>query len=82
MELVRFSSPDPGAYLACDEVLLQQAEAGRRGETLRTAEIERPAVVMGVGAVWRQEVRTDACRADSIPLLRRCSGVIRRSVSI
>ena len=29
MELVRFSSPDPGAYLACDEVLLQQAEAGQ-----------------------------------------------------
>lgn len=74
MELVRFSSPDPGAYLACDEVLLQQAEAGRRGETLRLAEIERPTVVMGVGAVWRREVRTDACRADGIPLLRRCSG--------
>ncbi|MFO7957033.1 MAG: lipoate--protein ligase family protein [Candidatus Brocadiia bacterium] len=74
MELVNFSSPDPGAYLACDEVLLLQAEAGRRGETLRFAEIASPAVVMGVGAVWREEVRGDACRADGVPLLRRCSG--------
>ncbi len=74
MELVSFSSGDPAAHLACDEVLLLQAEAGRRGETLRFGEIAQPTVVMGVGGVWREEVRTDACRADGVPLLRRCSG--------
>jgi len=74
MELVDFNSPDPAAYLACDEMLLLQAEAGRRRETLRIGEIGSPTVVMGVGAVWQREVRAGACRADGVPLLRRCSG--------
>ena len=29
---------------------------------------------MGIGAVWRDEVRGDACRAAGAPILRRCSG--------
>lgn len=74
MEFVSFSSPDPAGYLACDEVFLLQAEAGQRGETLRFGEIARPTIVMGVGAVWREEVRADACRSDGVPLFRRCSG--------
>jgi lipoate-protein ligase A len=61
-------------YLAADEALLERAESGRIGECLRLCEIATPAVIMGVGAVWREEVHADACREAGVPVLRRCSG--------
>lgn len=74
MELVTFRSPDPRAYLACDELLLDQAEEGLRAESLRFGVVEQPAVVMGVGAIWRRQVRAEECAVDGVPVLRRCSG--------
>ena len=74
MKLVEFTHSDPALHLACGETLLEQAEAGARGETLRFCEIEGPAVVMGIGGEWEREVRRDACAGDGVPILRRASG--------
>ncbi len=74
MQLVRFDGADLLAHLACDEILLGQAEAGQRGEMLRVYEVKAPGVVMGVGGRCRREVRLDACRAAGVPIARRCSG--------
>ncbi len=74
MTLVEFHSSDPAFHLACDEVLLEQAEAGERGETFRFCEIEDPVVVLGIGGEWEREVRRDRCREDGVPVFRRASG--------
>jgi lipoate-protein ligase A len=72
--LVGFNSPDPALHLACGEILLNQAEAGERGETLRFCEIGTPVVVLGIGGEWEKEVRRDRCIEDGVPILRRASG--------
>jgi lipoate-protein ligase A len=74
MELIRFDSDDPRAHLACDEALLEEAEAGRCTESLRLYELTAPAVVIGVGQRWREAVHEEACAADGVPVLRRSSG--------
>jgi len=74
MRLVHFAAAEPRAQLACDEALLREAEAGRIGETVRLWQLAAPAVVLGVGARWRQEVIEENCRTDGVPLLRRISG--------
>lgn len=66
--------PSPAENLACDEALLDQAEAhGGRG-VLRFWESGTHFVVLGYANKWREEVGLDACRARGVPILRRCSG--------
>ena len=74
MRLVRFDSDDPAAHLACDEVLLRRAEAGRPGECLRLYEVPGPAVVLGISGRRSGEVREEACRDAGVAVLRRASG--------
>jgi len=74
MDFVVFHSAEAADHLACDELLLGRAESGDGTESLRFWETAAPVVVMGIGARWRDEVRAEACRADGVPLLRRCSG--------
>jgi lipoate-protein ligase A len=74
MELVCFETDDPREHLACDELLLQESEAGRLGEALRLYETAAPAVVIGVGQRWQESVHSERLAADGVPLLRRCSG--------
>jgi lipoate-protein ligase A len=74
MQLIEYDSSDPRDYLAADELLLAEAEEGRMAESLRFAEIETPAVIMGVSARWAEEANRERCRAAGVPVLRRCSG--------
>ncbi len=63
----------PAANLACDEVLLNAAEDGVGGESLRLWESPAPFVVLGVSQKIAEEVYEDHCAADGVPVLRRCS---------
>jgi len=74
MDLVSYTSDDPRRQLACEEALLRAAVDGRAGETLRLYEMPRPSVVLGIGLEWRRGANADACGADGVPILRRCSG--------
>ena len=61
-------------HLALDEALLDAAEAGLAGETLRIWEFAEPTAVLGRGSKISVEVDQRRCEAESIPIVRRCSG--------
>jgi lipoate---protein ligase len=63
----------PAENLACDEAMLDEAEQNG-GEWLRFWESPRHFVVLGYGNKAAIEANLDACRADDVPVLRRCSG--------
>jgi lipoate-protein ligase A len=73
MRLLDLTLPDPARNIALDEALLLDAEAGGP-ETLRFWEWPTPAVVLGAGGKWAEEVHADACERDGVPVLRRSSG--------
>ncbi|MGI6459090.1 MAG: lipoate--protein ligase family protein [Candidatus Hydrogenedentales bacterium] len=73
MRVLDLSFREPAMNLALDEVLLDSAERGRAGETLRFWECPVPFVVLGVSQKVREEVHESACQKDGIPILRRCS---------
>jgi lipoate-protein ligase A len=66
--------PTPAENLACEEALLDQAEARGGGGFLRFWESPVPFVVLGHGNKLAAEVNLEACRAAGVPVLRRCSG--------
>jgi lipoate-protein ligase A len=74
MELLDLTLPSPAENLACDEVLLDAAEAGAGDEVLRFWEPREHFVVVGYANKVATEVNVAACEARSIPVLRRCSG--------
>jgi len=69
MRHLHFHSDDPRAHLAFSELMLRQA-----GESLRFWDVPKLAVIVGVSGRVADEVHLDACRADGVPVLRRCSG--------
>lgn len=73
MRVIDYSCVDPAENLALDEVLLNELEEGRGGEILRFWESPTPFVVLGVSQRLTAEVHEEACAADDIPILRRCS---------
>lgn len=73
MRLIDYSAPTPAENLALEEVLLERVETGAAPDTLRIWESTVPFVVLGTGQVLAAEVREEACAADNIPILRRCS---------
>jgi lipoate-protein ligase A len=66
--------PTPAENLAADEVLLDDAESGNRGETLRFWQAPCHFVVLGHSNRVDTEVNAIACATLGIPILRRCSG--------
>jgi len=64
----------PELNLACDEALLDWAEAHDSPGLLRFWESDRHFVVLGYANRVADEVNVEACRAQSVPILRRCSG--------
>jgi len=76
MHLVHFSSDRASHHLACDQALVDAADAGDNGagECLRFYELPRPAVLMGIGGRFRDEIHVDACREAGVPVHRRDSG--------
>jgi lipoate-protein ligase A len=74
MKVLDLTLPTPPENLACDEALLDAAEAGQSGEVLRFWESPEHFVVVGYANKVATEVNTAACEACGIPILRRCSG--------
>lgn len=59
--------------LALDEVLLDEAEAGRLDEGLRFWESPTYFVVLGLSQAVDTHVYREACERDGVAILRRCS---------
>ncbi|HZT21732.1 MAG TPA: lipoate--protein ligase family protein [Verrucomicrobiae bacterium] len=74
MNFLDLTLPSPAENLAGDEALLDWAEAGEGGPTLRFWESPEPFVVVGYANRVAAEVNVAACAARKIPVLRRCSG--------
>jgi lipoate-protein ligase A len=74
MKLLDLTLPSPAENLACDEVLLDTADAGDGDEMLRFWEPREHFVVVGYANKVATEVNVAACEARGIPVLRRCSG--------
>jgi lipoate---protein ligase len=72
-ELLDLTLPTPAENLACDEVLVNGAEAGG-SEILRFWESREYFVVVGYANRVETEVNVTACAARKIPIFRRCSG--------
>lgn len=73
MRLLDHSFSEPAYNLALDEILLNRAEEGRAGETLRFWESQVPFVVLGVAQTLGGHVDEEACQRDAISIHRRCS---------
>ena len=75
MLLLNLTLPTPAENLALDEALLESAEQSEsHPEVLRFWESPERFVVLGRGSPFRDEVNHTYCRANRIPILRRCSG--------
>jgi lipoate-protein ligase A len=74
VRLLERTFPTPAENLACDEALLDAAEAADGPALLRFWEAPEPFVVLGLGNRLPEEVNEAACRERKIPILRRCSG--------
>ena len=74
MDFLDLTLPTAAESAALDEALLDEAEAGRRGEVLRLWELPRPAVVIGRSSRLSEEVRIEECRRRGIEIVRRASG--------
>ena len=64
----------PAENLALDEALLDEAEKGILGESLRIWESPTHFAVLGAGCRLREDVRMATCRAEGVAVFRRCSG--------
>ena len=74
MKLIDLTFPTPAENLACEEALLDAAESGHGGETLRFWESTTPFVVVGYANQVDTEVNRTVCQLRRVPILRRCSG--------
>lgn len=74
MDCLDLTLPSPEENLACDEALLDQAEAKGGSPVLRFWESTEYFVVLGYANRVAEEVNMEACQTRGIPILRRCSG--------
>ena len=74
MKLCDLTLATPEENLACDEALLDLCEAGNGDELLRFWEPAQYFVVVGYANKAATEVNLPFCRANTIPVLRRCTG--------
>ena len=75
MKFLELTFAEPAANLACDEALLETAEAGTpHAECLRIWQAPNHFVVLGHSNRSAAHVNPAACRAHGIPILRRISG--------
>lgn len=74
LDYVDLTLPTPAENLACDEALLNWAEAHGGPGVLRFWESTQPFVVLGYANKVREEVDVEASRKLQVPILRRCSG--------
>src|SRR5262245_40949097 len=74
MTCLELTLPTAAENLACDEALLDLCEDHGADEILRFWEPRNYFVVLGYGNKAAAEVDLEACAAEKIPVLRRCSG--------
>lgn len=74
MTFLDLTFPTPAENLACDEALLDWFEEHGGDGLLRFWEPDNYFVVVGYGNHVATEADVAACKADEIPILRRCSG--------
>jgi lipoate-protein ligase A len=74
MKYLDLTLPTPAENLACDEALLDAAEAGAGGDVLRFWEPQQHFAVVGYANKVATEVNLRACESRGVPILRRCSG--------
>ncbi len=74
MRLCELTLPTPEENLACDEALLDLCEATSGEEVLRLWAPSQHFVVLGYANRAETEVNLPYCRAQAIPVLRRCTG--------
>jgi lipoate-protein ligase A len=74
MQLLDLTLPTPEQNLACDEALFNLCEEGGSQEVLRFWEPRDYFVVLGYSNKRATEANENSCRADSVPILRRCTG--------
>jgi len=74
MKLIDYSTLIPEENIALDEVLLLEAEAGKRGESLRFWESSEYFVVMGRAGKIDEDCFTYKCIKDGVKIIRRLSG--------
>lgn len=74
MEYLDLNLTRPEWDLACDEALLDWCEETRGQEVLRCWEPATCFLVLGYGNRVAAEVLLERCRADGVPVLRRCTG--------
>ena len=74
MKYLDLTLPTPAENLACDEALLDFCEETGGGEILRVWEPAQYFAVVGYANKVDVEVNREKCRAQGIPILRRCSG--------
>jgi lipoate-protein ligase A len=73
MNFLDLTLPTPAENLACDEALLDSAEA-TGGEVLRFWEPRELFVAVGYANKVATEANVPACAENKIPIFRRCSG--------
>ncbi|NLV41062.1 MAG: lipoate--protein ligase family protein [Candidatus Hydrogenedentes bacterium] len=73
LRLIASEGLGPREHLALDEAVLDAVETGDSPSTLRLWEADVPFVVMGSAQKAAREVRLEACAADGVPVLRRCT---------
>lgn len=73
MRLLDVSYEEPELNLALDELLLNEAEAGRGAETFRFWESPRYFAVAGVAQSIADVIDQNACERDGVAIGRRCS---------
>jgi lipoate---protein ligase len=73
MKLLDLTLASPADNLACDEALLNRGDAGGE-EVLRFWEPREYFVVVGYANRVEMEVNVAACKANNVPIFRRCSG--------
>ncbi|HLW67480.1 MAG TPA: lipoate--protein ligase family protein [Gemmataceae bacterium] len=74
MQHLSLTLPTLPENLALDEALLLEAEDGRSDEILRFWQWPSWAVVLGAGGVVSDDVESEACEKDGVPIFRRSSG--------
>ena len=74
MKCLDLTLATPAQNLAADEALLDWCETGGADEVLRFWESQDCFVVVGYANKIPTEVQGETCRANHIPILRRCSG--------